>query len=62
MQRSIRRPVEDFAEVFRAVSRRDAGTIVLVGGHADGGVLAMKTYGHFRPDHSQLAAQKVSFS
>jgi site-specific recombinase XerD len=30
-------------------------------GHSDGGVLAMKTYGHLRPDHSQSAAQKVQF-
>jgi integrase len=30
-------------------------------GHGDGGVLAMKTYGHLRLDHSLLAAQKVSF-
>jgi len=30
-------------------------------GHNDGGVLAMKTYGHLRRDHSQQAAQKVHF-
>jgi integrase len=30
-------------------------------GHSDGGVLAMKTYGHLRCEHSQLAAQKVKF-
>ena len=28
-------------------------------GHKDGGVLAMKTYGHLRQEHSLLAAQKV---
>jgi len=31
-------------------------------GHKDGGVLAMKTYGHLRREHSQAQAQKVSFS
>ncbi|MFH1066810.1 MAG: site-specific integrase [bacterium] len=30
-------------------------------GHKDGGVLAMKTYGHLRDEHSKLAAQKVTF-
>lgn len=30
-------------------------------GHSDGGVLAMKTYGHLRQDHSQAQAAKVSF-
>ncbi|MAS94874.1 MAG: hypothetical protein CMO55_16890 [Verrucomicrobiales bacterium] len=31
-------------------------------GHSDGGVLAMKTYGHLRNEHSLAAAKKVSFS
>jgi integrase len=31
-------------------------------GHKDGGVLAMKTYGHLRREHSQAQAQKVSFA
>jgi len=30
-------------------------------GHADGGALAMRTYGHLRPEHSLEAAKKVSF-
>jgi integrase len=30
-------------------------------GHADGGALAMRTYGHLRDDHSQSMAAKVSF-
>lgn len=30
-------------------------------GHADGGTLAMKTYGHLLKDHSLLAARKVDF-
>lgn len=31
-------------------------------GHADGGALAMKCYGHLLKDHSQAAAQKLNFS
>jgi len=31
-------------------------------GHADGGALAMKTYGHLRDEHSTAAALKVSFN
>src|SRR5262249_51323370 len=31
-------------------------------GHQDGGVLAMKTYGHLRHEHSQAQAAKVSFA
>jgi integrase len=31
-------------------------------GHKDGGVLAMKTYGHLRREHSLAAAQKVTFA
>lgn len=31
-------------------------------GHADGGTLAMKTYGHLRDEHSALSAAKVSFA
>jgi integrase len=30
-------------------------------GHSDGGVLAMRTYGHLRQDHSQAQAAKVNF-
>jgi integrase len=30
-------------------------------GHADGGALAMRTYGHLRQEHSQAQATKVSF-
>lgn len=30
-------------------------------GHADGGALAMKTYGHLRQEHSQAQAAKVNF-
>ena len=31
-------------------------------GHKDGGVLAMKTYGHLRDGHSQASAAKVRFT
>lgn len=31
-------------------------------GHADGGTLAMKTYGHLQKDHSQASAKKVDFN
>lgn len=31
-------------------------------GHADGGALAMQTYGHIRPEHSAEAAKKVNFA
>jgi integrase len=30
-------------------------------GHKDGGILAMKTYGHLRDEHSKAMAQKVRF-
>jgi integrase len=30
-------------------------------GHADGGVLVLKTYGHVRPEHAAAAAAKLSF-
>jgi len=31
-------------------------------GHSDGGVLALKTYGHLRDEHSKRSAQLVSFA
>jgi integrase len=31
-------------------------------GHMDGGALAMRTYGHLRPEHSTEAAKKVKFA
>ena len=31
-------------------------------GHSDGGTLAMKTYGHLRDEHSEAAAQRVTFA
>ena len=40
----------------------DVPTVALWLGHADGGALAMRTYGHIRPEHSVIAAKKVSFS
>jgi integrase len=54
----------DFRHLFATTcieSGVDVPTVSRWLGHCDGGVLAMKTYGHFRPDHSQTAAQKVRF-
>lgn len=54
----------DFRHIFATTcieSGVDIPTVAGWLGHNDGGVLAMKTYGHLRPDHSQAAAQKVRF-
>lgn len=40
----------------------DIPTVALWLGHNDGGVLAMKTYGHVRPAHSAEAMKKVQFA
>ncbi len=40
----------------------DVPTVALWLGHADGGALAMRTYGHIRPEHSVEAAKRVSFT
>ena len=40
----------------------DVPTVALWLGHADGGALAMRTYGHIRPEHSVEAVKKVNFS
>lgn len=50
-----------FASVCIA-SGVDIPTISRWLGHADGGALAMKTYGHLLRDHSQAAAKKVDFN
>jgi len=55
----------DFRHLFATVcieSGVDIPTVAGWLGHSDGGVLAMKTYGHLRREHSQLAATKVRFS
>jgi integrase len=55
----------DFRHIFATTcieSGVDIPTVAGWLGHNDGGVLAMKTYGHLRADHSHAAAQKVSFS
>ena len=54
----------DFRHIFATTcieSGVDIPTVAGWLGHNDGGVLAMKTYGHLRPDHSKAAAMKVSF-
>lgn len=43
-------------------SKVDIPTVSRWLGHKDGGVLAMKTYGHLRREHSVAQAQKVSFA
>lgn len=50
-----------FASVCIA-SGVDVPTVSRWLGHADGGTLAMKTYGHLLRDHSQAAAKKVDFN
>jgi integrase len=39
----------------------DIPTVARWLGHADGGALAMRTYGHLRDEHSQASAKKVTF-
>jgi integrase len=54
----------DFRHLFATIcieSGVDIPTVSAWLGHNDGGVLAMKTYGHLRRDHSQAAAVKVKF-
>ena len=54
----------DFRHLFATAvieSGVDIPTLSRWLGHNDGGVLAMKTYGHLRAEHSQLSAQKVIF-
>jgi integrase len=54
----------DFRHLFATTcieSAVDIPTVARWMGHSDGGVLAMRTYGHLRPDHSHAAAQKVRF-
>ncbi len=54
----------DFRHLFATAvieSGVDIPTLSRWLGHSDGGVLAMKTYGHLRLEHSQMSAQKVVF-
>jgi len=39
----------------------DIPTVSRLLGHKDGGVLAMKTYGHLRQEHIKAAVQKINF-
>ncbi len=39
----------------------DLPTISRLLGHKDGGVLAMKTYGHLRQEHAKAAVLKIKF-
>lgn len=61
----LRMTHHDFRHLFATVcieSGVDIPTVAAWLGHNDGGVLAMKTYGHLRREHSQAAAAKVNFS
>jgi integrase len=54
----------DFRHLFATTcieSGIDIPTVAGWLGHSDGGVLAMKVYGHLRDDHSQAAGKKVRF-
>lgn len=54
----------DFRHVFATTcieSGVDIPTVSKWLGHADGGALAMKTYGHLRQEHSATMAAKVDF-
>ncbi len=54
----------DFRHYFATVcieSGVDIPTVSKWLGHADGGALAMRTYGHLRQEHSIAQAKKVSF-
>ena len=54
----------NFRHLFATIcieSGVDIPTVAGSMGHKDGGVLAMKTYGHLRREHSQAAARKVRF-
>ena len=42
-------------------SGMDIPTVANWLGHSDGGMLALKIYGHLRREHSQAMAQRVSF-
>lgn len=56
--------VHDLRHLFATVcieSGVDIPTISRWLGHKDGGVLALKTYGHLRDEHSQRAAALVTF-
>jgi integrase len=55
----------DFRHAFATVAIEagvDIPTVSRWLGHADGGALAMRTYGHLRDEHSQAVAQKVTWS
>ena len=60
----IRITHHDLRHLFATVcieSGVDIPTVSRWLGHLDGGVLAMKTYGHLRDEHSRQSALKVSF-
>ncbi len=55
----------DLRHLFATVSIEagvDIPTVSRWLGHKDGGALALRTYGHLRDEHSQAAAQRVTFA
>ena len=55
----------DFRHLFATCcieAKVDIPTVANWLGHKDGGVLAMRTYGHLRREHSIAQAKQVSFA
>jgi len=62
MKRITHHDLRHFFATICIESGVDIPTVSRWLGHQDGGVLAMKTYGHLRREHSIAQAQKVSFT
>lgn len=62
MERITHHDLRHFFATVCIESGVDIPTVSRWLGHKDGGVLAMKTYGHLRREHSVSQAQKVSFT
>ena len=61
MERITHHDLRHFFATICIESGVDVPTVSRWLGHKDGGVLAMKTYGHLRREHSLAQAQKVTF-
>jgi integrase len=62
MKRIVHHDLRHFFATRCIESGVDIPTVSRWLGHKDGGVLAMKTYGHLRDEHDQAQAERVSFS
>jgi integrase len=62
MQRITHHDLRHFFATRCIESGVDIPTVSRWLGHKDGGVLAMKTYGHLRDEHDQAQAERVRFS